>query len=72
MVASATEYAKSYLETPGERVRPADISAILQNAIKVDAEFEAYLEKKRLQQNYWVEWFADYAVEQVYPLPEIK
>jgi hypothetical protein len=59
------------LEDSGERVRPADISAILQNAIKIDPQFEAFLDKKKLQQKYWVEWFADYAVEQVYPLPQI-
>lgn len=72
MVAKATEYAKTFLEQAGERVRPADISAILQNAIKIDPQFERYLEGKSLQQKYWVEWFADYVVEQVHPLPEIR
>jgi hypothetical protein len=72
IVASATEYVKGYLEKTGETVRPADISAILQNPIRVDPNFEAFVDKKRLTQKYWVEWFADYIVEQVYPLPEIK
>jgi hypothetical protein len=71
MVAKATEYAKTFLKDD-EKVRPADISAILQNAIRIDAKFESFLEKKKLQQKYWVEWFCDYAVEQVYPLPEIE
>jgi hypothetical protein len=71
MVAKATEYAKTFLTEGGDRLRPADISAILQNAIKIDPQFEKYLETKKLQQKYWVEWFSDYAVEQVYPLPEI-
>jgi hypothetical protein len=72
MVVKATEYAKTFLEDTGEPVRPADVSAILRNAIKVDTQFEEYLGKKKLQQKYWVDWFSDYAVEQVYPLPIIK
>ena len=72
MVENATEFAKTYLQAQGERLRPADISAILRNAIKVDPQFEAHLSKRTLQQKYWVEWFSDYVVEQVYPLPDIQ
>jgi hypothetical protein len=71
MVANATTFAKSYLEGTGDPVRPADVSAILQNAVRVDPDFESHLHVKSLQQKYWVEWFSDYVVEKVYPLPEI-
>jgi hypothetical protein len=72
MVANATEFAKTYLNEGGDKVRPADISAILQNAIKVDPQFEAHLDGKKLHQKYWAQWFSDYAVEQVYPSPAIE
>jgi hypothetical protein len=49
MVANATEFAKTYLKEGGDKVRPADISAILQNAIKVDPQFEAHLDGKKLR-----------------------
>jgi hypothetical protein len=71
MVANATGFAKTFLGDGSDKVRPADVSAILQNAIKVDPDFEKHLESKKLQQKYWVAWFSDYAVEQVYPSPEI-
>lgn len=71
MVENATKFAKTYLEGGADKVRPADISAILQNSIKVDPKFELHLQTRSLQQKYWVEWFADYVVEQVYPPPDI-
>jgi hypothetical protein len=43
MVIGAAEYVKRYLEKTGETVRPADISAILQNPIRVDPDFEAFV-----------------------------
>src|ERR1035437_5536331 len=71
MVANATGFAKTYLQDGGDKVRPADISAILQNAIKVDPQFEEHLQSRSLQQKYWVDWFSDYVVEHVYPPPDI-
>jgi hypothetical protein len=71
MVANATTFAKTFLKDGGDKVRSADISAILQNAIKVDPQFEEHLQSRSLQQKYWVDWFSDYVVEQVYPPPDI-
>ena len=71
MVDNATKYAKTIMEKSGDKLRPADVSEILQNAIRIDPQFESYLQNKKLTQKFWVEWFADYAVEQVYPLPNI-
>jgi hypothetical protein len=72
MVAKAKNYTMTYLDGGGDRVRPADVSAILQTAIRVDPHFEKHLQNKRLQQKYWAEWFADYAIENVYPPPDIQ
>jgi hypothetical protein len=72
MVANATEYTKTIMDKSGDKLRGADISEILQNAIKIDPQFESYLESKKLTQKFWAAWFADYVVEQVYPLPDIQ
>lgn len=65
MVANARTYAESFIGE-GEDIRPGDISAILQNAIRVDPQFEAHV-KGKLPQRYWVEWFADYVLDRIYP-----
>jgi hypothetical protein len=66
MVNSGKTYAESFI-VAGEKIRPGDISAIIQNAIKVDPQFEAHVKLKGLQQKYWVEYFADYILDQIYP-----
>lgn len=67
--------AKAYAETcvpEGEQVRTGDIVSIVQNAIKIDSDFEKHRAKKGLTQNYWLVWFAEYIVEQVYPQPVLE
>jgi hypothetical protein len=66
MVGKATEYAKTFID-PAEKVRPGDIAEILANAIKVDPDFENHVKTKGLQQKYWVTYYADYILDQVYP-----
>jgi hypothetical protein len=70
MVSNAKDYAKTFIKE-GERIRPGDIAEILQNALRVDPRFEAYIKVKRLQQKYWVVYFADYILDQVFPPVEI-
>ena len=72
MVEEAATYTKTYLTRPGDKPRPADIALILQISVRVDPDFEAHLEKRKLQQKYWAVLFADYMVEQVYPPPNVK
>lgn len=71
MVKKAKDYTKTYLDGGEDTVRPADVSAILQTAVRVDPHFEKHLQTKKLQQKYWAEWFADYTIEKVYPPPAI-
>jgi hypothetical protein len=66
MVASAKDYAKTFIGQ-NEKIRPGDVSEILQNAIKVDPDFEAFVKAKGLQQKYWVSWFSDYILDQIFP-----
>lgn len=71
MVANAKNYTKTYIGKDGEKIRPGDVAEILQNAVKVDPDFEDHMNEKGLQQKYWVVYFSDYVLEQVYPSKEI-
>lgn len=71
MAEDAVQYAKTYIAGK-EKIRSGDIVEILQNAIKVNAEFEKYVKEKGLQQKYWVSWFSEYIVDQIFPQAEIK
>jgi hypothetical protein len=55
----------------GEKVRVGDVVTIVQNAIKIDPEFESHVKGKSLPQKYWVLWFAEYIIEQTYPQPDL-
>ena len=65
MAGNARTYAETFI-ADDETVRPGDISEIFRNAIKVDPHFEAHV-KGKLPQKYWVEWFADYILDKIYP-----
>jgi hypothetical protein len=47
------------------------VITIVQNAIRIDPEFEAHVTKKGLTQKYWVLWFAEYLIEEIYPQPDL-
>jgi hypothetical protein len=66
MVSNAKDYAKTFIG-PDEKIRPGDVAEILQNALRVDPDFEAYVKSKGLQQKYWVVYFSDYILDQVFP-----
>jgi hypothetical protein len=70
MVEKARDYADTCVAA-GEKVRIGDVVAVVQNAIKIDPEFEKHLQDNTLTQKYWVLWFAEYIIDQVYPQPEL-
>ena len=71
MANKALEYAKTCVQ-PGEKVRAGDVVSVIQNAVRIDPDFEKHLKDRGLTQKYWQLWFAEYIVEQVYPQPELK
>ncbi len=71
MVVTARDYAQTCVGE-GEKVRIGDVVNIVQNAIRIDPEFESHVNKKGLTQKYWVLWFAEYAIEQSYPQPDLS
>lgn len=70
LVINATTYAKTYIGAD-DKVRPADIAEVLQNALKIDPDFETHVKGKSLKEKYWVAHFADYIMDQIYPPAEI-
>lgn len=53
-------------------IKSGDVVAAVVHGIKISKEFEDHLESQKLTQQYWVGWFAEYVVEQIYPHAEIK
>jgi hypothetical protein len=70
MVETAREYAQTCVGA-GEKVRIGDVVTIVQNAIKIDPDFEQHVKTRSLPQKYWIAWFAEYIVEQTYPQPDL-
>lgn len=71
MANTALEYAQTCIPK-GEKVRLGDVVAVIQNAVRIDPAFEAHLKAKKLTQKYWIVWFSEYVLDQVYPQPELK
>jgi hypothetical protein len=70
MVEKARDYADTYIGD-GEKLRIGDVVAVVQNAIKIDPEFEKHLQSRGLIQKYWVLYFAEYIIDQVYPQQDL-
>ena len=70
MAHKALSYAQTCIP-PGEKVRPGDVVSVIQNAVRIDPVFERHLKDKKLKQRFWLAWFAEYIVEQVFPQPEL-
>ena len=68
MATTAKTYTESFIDTDTEKVRPGDVAESLQNAIKIDPDFEAHLAVKKLTQKYWVRYFTDYILDRIYPI----
>lgn len=71
MAHKALEYSKTCVPK-GEKVRVGDVVSVIQNAVRIDPDFEAHLKNKKLTQKFWQGWFAEYVLEQVFPQPELK
>ncbi len=70
MVKKARDYARSIVP-PAEQVRVGDVVEIVQNAIKIDPEFEQHFNKQKLTQKFWVPWYAEYIVDKTFPQPNL-
>jgi hypothetical protein len=69
IVGKARDYAKTWVGT-NEKIHHGDVVSALMNAVRIEPDFEAFVKKERLPQKYWIAWFAEYLVEQIYPQAE--
>jgi len=70
MVRKARDYARTCV-SPKEQVRVGDVVEVVQNAIKIDPEFEEHFNTKKLTQKFWVPWYAEYIVDKTFPQPDL-
>lgn len=66
MVNNGRAYAHSFIGAD-ETIRPGDVAEIIANAKRVDPLFEAHVKEHGIPQKYWVEYFADYILDRIYP-----
>jgi len=71
MVKKARDYARTIVSAK-EQVRVGDVVEIVQNAIKIDPEFEEHFNLKKLTQKFWVPWYAEYIVDKTFPQPDLS
>ena len=71
MVRKALYYARTIVAAR-EPVRVGDVVEIVQNAIKIDPEFEHHFNIKKLTQKFWVPWYAEYIVDKTFPQPDLS
>jgi hypothetical protein len=50
----------------GQAVRVDDVAGVLTPALEVDRTLRHFLQEGKLRQKYWVEWFCDYILDQLW------
>ena len=67
MAQPAYDYAARYIEAAGAEVRQDDVVPALQPVLEVTPELRQFLERAKLRQQYWYEWFAELIVDRLWP-----
>jgi hypothetical protein len=66
MAREAYSYTKRYVERANARVRVDDVVGPLIEALKVTGNLEEHLDDKKLKEKYWVAWFGELILEQLW------
>jgi hypothetical protein len=66
MAQEAYTYTKLYVERAKARVRTDDVIGPLVEALKVTGKLEEHLDDKKLKEKYWVAWFGELILEQLW------
>jgi hypothetical protein len=66
MAAQAYAYAHGYIEASGARTRPDDVVPTLRPVLEVTPELRVYLDRRKLRQQYWYEWFAELIIDRLW------
>jgi hypothetical protein len=66
MAEEAYLYTKLYVERASARVRVDDVVGPLVEALKVTGKLEEHLDERKLKEKYWVAWFGELILEQLW------
>jgi hypothetical protein len=66
MAEEAYSYTKLYVERARARVRVDDVVGPLVEALKVTGKLEEHLDERKLKEKYWVAWFGELILEQLW------
>jgi len=67
MAEQAYAYTAGYVEASGATVRQDDVVPALQPVLEVAPELRQFLEREKLRQHYWYEWFAELVIDRQWP-----
>jgi hypothetical protein len=66
MAEQAYTYSAGYIEAAGATVRQDDVVPALQPVLEVTPELRQFLEREKLRQRYWYEWFAELVIDRLW------
>ena len=67
MAEHAYAYARGYIAPSGAQLRQDDVVPALQPVLEVTPELRQFLEREKLRQQYWYEWFAELVIDRLWP-----
>jgi hypothetical protein len=66
MAEQAYAYSAGYIKGSGAFVRQDDVVPALQPVLEVTPELRQFLEREKLRQHYWYEWFAELVIDRLW------
>lgn len=66
MAVQAYTYSGGYIEASGASIRQDDVVPTLRPVLEVTPELRVFLDREKLRQNYWYEWFAELIVDRLW------
>jgi hypothetical protein len=67
MADQAYTYAGRYIAASGAGIRQDDVVPALLPVLEVTPELRTFLERAKLRQQYWYEWFAELIIDRLWP-----
>jgi hypothetical protein len=66
MARQAYAYAAGYIGASGAHLRQDDVVPALEPVLEVTPELRLFLEREKLRQRYWYEWFAELVIDRLW------
>jgi hypothetical protein len=66
MARQAYAYTTGYIEASGAHIRQDDVVPALQPVLAVTPELRLFLDREKLRQQYWYEWFAELVIDRLW------